>query len=306
MGQTRADLTDPRVSDQDKAEIKVVLDRMMLNDEWALRGTGKIGVLLTSHPGNRAYLKGCVETHKKLGFWICLAYDNYINPVEPTIDYNSIMPAKDVIDNIDMFLMPHHQVWGGVLYPYFWLFKFGIAALSDFEYIYCTNGDFILEKPEGFPKLMELLGDADIMTSGPDDERHANTAGFIAKTSALRAIVKHFQDNFIPFENYERTTNDFGNAEGRFGRAIHDLGLKQVVVAPPYNDQLHKPGFGTWYDVVGFRHIHAEHNYAYRYKGIPPEPKYLDPRFMGDEYNRIKEYWETKDMEILKSWWAKE
>jgi hypothetical protein len=49
-----------------------------------------------------------------------------------------------------------------------------------------------------------------------------------------------------------------------------------------------------------------KNNYAYRYKAIPPEPKYFDSRFMGDEFNSITKYWETKDNTILESWWAKD
>jgi len=251
-------------------------------------------------------LKASVESHSKLGYWLVLAYDNYLNPEIANMDYNNIFPAKDVMDKIDTFIMPHHQVWGGVLFPYFFLLKFGINVLSDFEYIYCANGDMVLEKPEGFEELFSLLGDADVMSGGPVTDRSVNTAGFIVRTSALKAIVRHFEEHFIPFENYEKYTQEFGNAEGRFGRAISDLKLKQVVVEPPYNDQLHKPGYGTWYKILGFRHIHAEHNYAYRYKGIPPEPKYLDERFLGDEYRIIKAYWENQDIKILENWWIKE
>ena len=164
----------------------------------------------------------------------------------------------------------------------------------------------VIEKPEGFPKLLELMGDADIMGTGPDSDRHFNTAGFIAKTTALKAIMDHFEKHFIPFENYEKYTQEFGNAEGRFGRAIKDLGLKRRDVKPPYNDQLHISGHGTWWEIVALRHIHAELNYSYRYKGIPPEPKYLDERFSGDDYKVIKKYWKTKDKKILENWWAKD
>ena len=308
MGLTREDLIDPKHSEKDKAEIKVALDNYMANDAWVSKIFKKIGILITSHPGNRAYLKASIETHKKLGLWICLAYDNYLHPDQQDIDYNKIMPAKDVMDNVDTFIMPHYQTWGGVLYPWFWLMKFGVETLQGFEYIYCTNGDFILEKPENFDKLFNLLGDADIMTSGPDrdDPPTANTAGFIAKAPALKAIIKHMQDHFVPFEIYEKYTQEFVNAEGRFGQAIKKLNLKQIRVDPPKEDMLKfYPGQGTWYDLLGFRHIHAEHNYAYRNKGIPPEPKWLDPRFMGDEYRVIKEYWEAQDKKILKQWWAK-
>jgi hypothetical protein len=309
MGLTRADLTDPKNTDQDKKEIAVALNNYMQNDEWNYKPSLPLGILITSHPGNRAYLKACIESHKKLGYWIVLAYDNYIHPDHPKIDYNAIFPPKDVMENVDTFIMPHYQTWGGVLYPYFWLLKFGMNVMQDFEYTYCINGDMVIEKPEGFNQLLDLLGDADIMGTGPDiDEPNRyifNTAGFIGKTKAIKAIMDHFEERLVPFENYEKYTQEVGNTEGRFGRAIKDLGLKKVVVDPPYNEQLHKSGQGTWYDLIGFRHIHAELNYAYRYKGIPPEAKYMDNRYAGQhDIKYLKMYEETKDPEVLKNWWA--
>lgn len=307
MGLTTDDLLDPKWTEKDKQEIAIALKNYTSNDVWIKKAISKkIAILLTSHPGNRAYLKASVETHKKLGYWICLAYDNYINPDSDTIDYNSIMPAKDVMDNVDLFIVGHHQKWGGVLFPWFWLLKWGINALQDFDYIYCANADMILEKPEGFNDLFKLLDDADIMTCGHDEPgKYANTAAFIAKSKALKDIVKHMQDHFVPFKVYEKYTQEFGNAEGRLGKAIKNLNLKQVIVDPPNDDMLKVPGKGTFYDLIGLRHIHAEHNYAYRNKKIPPHYKYLDERFMGNEYNLIKQYYDTNNISILEDWWVK-
>lgn len=307
MGLTRADL-ERNLSEQDRAEITAWLERAQANDLWAKKALfEKVGILLTSHPANRPYLKKSIETHKKLGYWITLAYDNYFIPGDHTIDYNSQMPARDVMDQVDLFLMPHHQTWGGPLYPYAWLLHWGALAMQRFEYIYCANGDFILEKPEGFPELLAMMGDADVMTSGPDrdDPPTANTAGFIIKAPALLKVCQHVMDHLVPFEVYEKWTQEIGNMEGRFGRAIKDLGLKQVRVDPPQEDMLKVPGHGTWYKTLGFRHVHSEHNHAYRNQGIPPHPDLLDPRFMGDEYRLIREYHETGNVEILKDWWAK-
>ena len=306
MGWIRADLLDPKLNEEDRIAGTQVIKNFMANDEWATKIFKKVGIILTSHPGNRAFLKAGVETHKKLGYWMCLAYDNYIDPLSPSIDYNAIMPGKDVMDNIDSFVMGHWQTWGGVLYPYFWALKWGITLMQDFEYIYCSNGDFIIEKPEGFPKLLEILGDGDIMSVGPVRERAINTCGFICKAKAAKAIVQHFQDHFIPFEVYEKYTQEIGNAEGRFGMAIKDLGLKLVEVDPPVDEQC-APGKGTWFDVIGYRHIHAEFNRAYKYKGIPPELKYIDAQHINAwEVEILKKYEETKDISILKNWWMKE
>lgn len=316
MGITREDLKrtgrDLELTDEqwevEKAERQRVLDNYMANEKWTCKLLKKVGVLLTSHPGNRPFLKPSLESHQKLGYWVCVAYDNYYDPDNPTITSNDVMPDKDTIDLINTFIMPNHQTWGGVLFPYIFLLRFGALAMSHFEYIYCTNGDFILEKPENFDKLFDLMGDADIMTCGHDEpKRYANTAGFIVKSEALLGITKHMVDHMIPFEVYEKHTQEIGNAEGRFGRAIYDLGLKQKIVDPPIDDMLKIPGKGTWYDLVGFRHIHAELNNAYRRKGIPPPLKYMDRRYLsGHDIEWLTKYEKTNDAKILESWWAKE
>jgi hypothetical protein len=329
MGFVRTDIEDAKTP-EDKKELEELFNRYLACDEWAIRAMPyhlirklespeseryrkirppyNVAVLLTSHPGNRPYLKAAVESHRKLGFWITLAYDNYLDPERPEVTPNDVMPARDVLDQVDLFLMPHNQTWGGVMYPYFWLLKFGVAALCDwnFDFIYCANGDCVLEKPEGFPQLMEMLGDADIMGIGWEDNggrQVFNGTGFLARATAIWDIMKHFEERFIPFETFEKYTNEIGNTEARFAKAILELELEHVKVKEnPFNTQLHKKG-GTWYDTIGFRHIHGEHSYAYKERLEPPEHKWFDERFTGDEYKRIKAYWETKDKKHLEDWW---
>lgn len=312
MGLTRADLLETKWTEQDKREIAVVLKRYQDNDTWALKAQAKVGILLTSHPGNRGYLKACVETHKKLGYWITVAYDNYLHPDTKDMNYNNYLPAKDVMDNIDTFIMPHYQTWGGVLYPYFWLLRFGVNVMQDFEYVYCANGDMIIEKPEGFSELLKRFEGYDIWGTGPDiftDNRQLfNTAGFICKTTVLKQIIQHFEKYLIPFETYEKYTQELGNTEGRFGRAIKDLGFKYKLSVPfPTSEQLFFGGqSGEWGELLGFRHLHAEMNYAYRHKGIPPPSKYLDERYTsGNDIKYIKLYEEKNDVAVLKDWYAK-
>lgn len=318
MGLTRADLIG-NMSDEERKSRQDWIDRTSSNDIWAKKIFNEVGILMTSHQGNRPYMKACIESHAKLGLWITLAYDNYIDPncvndnLFPKwqkVDHNNYMPPKDVMDLVDTFIMPHHQVWGGPLYPYFWLLKFGAAAMQNFKYIYCTNSDFVLEKPEGFWELFKMVkdGDYDVMTSGHDEPgRYANTAGFIIKSDAFLKVVQHMQDHFIPWDVYEKYTQTIGNAEGRFGKAIFDCGLKQLIVTPPDDDMLRIPGTGTWYQLMGFRHTHAEINHAYRKRAVPPPLKYLDERFLSEnDYVWIKKYEETGDISVLENWWAKD
>lgn len=293
-----------------KKHYKEILSDMMANDEWAMKVFKDVGVVLTSHPGNRPFLKASLESHKKLGFWTTVVYDNYFDPKNHSITYERCMPARDVYDMADTFLIPHHQTWGGVLYPYFWCLYLGLHTMGSFKYIFCSNGDCVLEKPEGFPQIMEMMGDADIMGCGYEHNGGRelfHTASFIAKTEAIQNIMVHFRDHLIGIDAYEKFTDRMGNTESRFAIAIKELGLKlKKVPQNPFNEQLTQPG-GTWYDILGFRHIHGEWNNAHRRKGIPPNPKYIDNRYMTAKVKLAEKYYNEKDsnkkQKLLEQWW---
>ena len=285
---------------------KYVVGCYQANDSWATKIHKNVGILLTASCYGRPYLKASVESHKALGYWLVLSYDNFINPEFPDINYNDWMPPKDVMDMVDTFLLPHHQTWGGVSYPFMWQLRLASGILNQFEYVLVNNGDCIIEKPEGFPKMLEALGDGDILSSGPTLPREIGTAGLLMKSSAFIKISKHMIDHIVPFTEYEKSTQEFGNTEGRLATACRDLGLKVVSCEPGFNEQLHIPGTGFWYETIGFRHIHGELNYAYRYKKMPPPSKYLDERFVGGEDIKAAKAYETGDIEFVKNWWAKD
>jgi len=306
-----------------RAELQEKLDRCMGNDEWANKIFKKVAVLINTYPGHRAYLKSCVETHSKLGYFIALAYDNYIDPKKENVDHELFLPSKDILDKIDLFLMPHHQTWKDVNYPYFWQVKWGASALQQFEYIYCTEGDFVLDKPEGFEQLFSMIGDGDIMTCGPNNDLEISSGAYIVKSKVFLQLVQYMQDHFIPFEKYEQY-QEMGGAESRIQAAIKEFGLKRVdMPADPTPDCYHDLK-GTWYDLVGLRHIQGELDYAYKFQLIPPHYKYLDEKYLLDVYNYklVKEYWDeiaeleelekkgefacgTHAQSILEEWWKK-
>ncbi len=331
MGVTREDFirsgrwleVPDSVWETELATRKEVVGNYMKNDLWATKIKKRVGVLLTSSSYGLPYLKASLESHKKLGFWTVLAYDNFIDPDngEESVDLNRFMPPKDVMNLVDTFLLPHHQCWGGVSYPFVWLIRLASGILHSFDYVLLNNGDMVLEKPEGFEQLLAKMGDADIMSSGPSLEKEIGTAGILLKSSALMAVAKHMNDHMVPFEEYEKSTQDFGNTEGRLRVAVRDLGLKEVICRPgkcPSHDpceQIHAPG-GEWYDVLGMRHTHGELNYSHRYgrahfakTGVilpPPPSAYLDPRFCGGEDMKAALAYEAGDIEFVKNWWAKD
>ena len=321
MGVTREDFIRTgrylEMSDADweteLATRKYVVGCYMKNDEWAVKIKKNVGVLLTSSCYGLPYLKASLESHKKLGYWTVLSYDNFIDPDngEKDIDLNRWMPPKDVMVNVDTFLLPHHQCWGGVSYPFIWQLRLASGIFHSMDYVLVNNGDMVLEKPENFHLLIEKMGDADIMSSGPSLPREIGTAGILMTSKAFMAIAKHMNDHMVPFEEYEKSTQEFGNTEGRLAVAVRDLGLKQVICRPgscPKDsvcEQLHVPG-GEWYDIIGMRHVHGELNFAYRYKGMPPPSRYLDERFTGNEDMKASIAYEKGDLEFVKNWWAKD
>lgn len=314
MGVTRQDLIRSgrylEMTDAEWAEElghrQYLINRLMANDQWAPRIRGKFGVLLTAHQGGLPFIRRSVESWAKLGFWLTLAYDNFIEPDQPTTDYNRFMPPATVMHKVDTFLLSHYQTWGGPSYPYCWLLRLGAGVMSHFEYVIVANGDSTIEKPEGFEKLIELMGDADFMSAGPVLEREIGTLAFIIKGKHLPALAAHLVDHMVPFEEYEKSTQDFGNTEGRMAVAVRDLGLRQAIVpGMPISDQFHTPQ-GTWHELLGIRHIHGELNHAYRYGKIPPPLKMLDASLMsGHDLAHISKWEETGDIEWLQKWWAK-
>ena len=303
MSFRRVDMRNPKMTKQDKKDYRILSRRYAYCDKHiSNKFLKEIGILLTSHPGNRAFLKASVDTHSKTKLWITLAYDNYFDP-ERNESWDDLMPRKEVINKVNAFILSPFQKWGGVLYPFFWILRLGISAMENFSYIYCSNGDCIIEKPKEIFTLLEILKqeNADFIACGWwDGERPIfGSTGFIAKTEAIQAVMKHFQDHFIPLKAYEASCLDFGNCEGRMGRAIKDLGLKVVPVENPRSEQLHKPLQGTWSRTLGFRHVHGEFAYAWKHRNskdppIPPELKYYDESYLpSQDIEFIKKFWET-------------
>ena len=78
--------------EKELATRKYVIDCYMKNDSWAPRIKLPVLVLLISHPSGRCYLGMSIKTHKKLGYWLAVCYDSFIDyeSIEP-LDYNQWM-----------------------------------------------------------------------------------------------------------------------------------------------------------------------------------------------------------------------
>jgi hypothetical protein len=119
MAFTRSSLNNPNLTKEQRKTIEETVARNMACDLWAKKILYRVGVLLTSHPNNRAFLKSSIESHKKMDFWTTVIYDNYWNPERLDLSFDSLMPDRETFDLADNFIISKQQNWGGVIYPYF-------------------------------------------------------------------------------------------------------------------------------------------------------------------------------------------
>lgn len=286
MSITRNSLNNPKLNEIQKEHIRKTLEKNMACDLWTKKSLKKVGILLTSHPKNRAFLKSSVWTHKKLGYWLTVVYDNYWNPSKKEISFDEMMPDRETFDLIDNFLISKQQDWGGVIFPYFWMLKFGLQSLTMFDYIYHANGDCIIEKPENFHFMLDemIKNDYDFYPIGWDDNESkpmCNTTGFIIRTPCVEPLITCIQEKLIPFEVYEKYCSKLGSGEVRFADAALQLDLDiKKPQKNPINLQLSIPG-GTWYDIIGFRHIHGEYKAGILNKNEDSIPwNYIDKKYL--------------------------
>jgi hypothetical protein len=256
-------------------------------------------VIIPTHRYQRPWLKACLEGVQKLERFSILAYDNPFHKGQVGRPMPQLLPPNDVMAMVDYISMKPKTFHSGVTIPHMWNMVFAVnqAYILGFEYIFCINGDFIMERPENFGNLREFMGDADIFPLAWNPKKPScGTAAFIAKTEPQ---IKFWRD-------FARTIHiPKGNAEARMGRFYKENKLKVFHDNPgPLPHQMPQPN-STWYKTVGLRHLHAEHKIRRWQNEEPIEEKYCDKRFLnGNEQRTIGMYWKTKDKKHLKAWWG--
>jgi len=265
-----------------------------------------MNVIVTGTSSQKMFMLSCLKSVRSLG-WTLLVYDN------PVSDHLTRFPSPECFKYIDQFFMKHNtSVVPGPTYPQFWNYKHAIDILrgSSSEYVFTIGADSIIERPEGIIKIMELLGDNDLIacsTGRHGDTAYCGTKSFLVKKTAFIKIMKHLEKNYYyPFR-------DIGNMEYRFGLTVKELGIKEVIApeqpkedqfAHSYNEEGDCTENGTWGKVLGFRHLGGEHKIRRIKKLKPIEEKYFDKKCMRhQERDTIAEYWKTGDKKFIEAWW---
>jgi len=256
-------------------------------------------VIIPTHRYQRPWLKACLEGVGKLGYFSILAYDNPFHAGQVARPMDKLLPPNNILALVDYISVKPKTFHSGVTVPHMWNMIFAVnqASILGFEYVFCVNGDFIMERPENFQQLRDMMGDADMFPLAWNPNKPScGTAAFIAKTEPQ---VKFWRD-------FARTVHQpKGNAEARMGRYYKENKLKVYHNQQgPMSHQMPNEK-SDWYNTVGLRHLHAENKIRRWEKKTPIEEKYFDKRFMTpNEKKYLTEYWKTGDKNSLKPWWS--
>jgi len=256
--------------------------------------TKELGVAIITHQGHRRFLKPCIDSCKKMNpGQIVVAYDMRFNaPDNHPLD--RILPAYDVIKSATKWFMadigPRVNSW-------LWLTQnaMNLLSLTDVKYVFSINGDCIINNPEGIHIIRDMMemGYGEVMTSDYRGEGWAGTTSYFATIDAAVKIGNHLVENALKPRTPEG--KQFGNPEGRMGKAISMQGLQVVPIARnPEHGQFSYGDRGTWGDVLDFYHLHGAEKWRKSNREYPFPREFYDLRYVsGNELEALKYYWDT-------------
>jgi hypothetical protein len=210
-------------------------------------------------------------------------------------------------------VMKHITYDGDKRNGWFWNIRYASGIVKQFpniKYVYFTNGDCTVDRPEGFKDLIALLGDNDIM-AGQSTESVVHTADVICKAGAFQAISDHM------FESMRVPVIGSHSPEVMLREAIQELGLKlkhaEKQPRDPNDNSVDMysryDNDSTWKDILGYKNLFAI------YETLGNEGKemmflkpYVDDYmdwlyFGGEEKETICQYWATGDRRYLMQFW---
>jgi len=256
---------------------------------------GDIAIIIPTYWRHKPWMKACLESCKKTGFYILLAYDNHFWAT------GDLFPTPDVMAMADSVVLKHQTYFASVGISHMWNMFYNLQLLDGFgfPYIFSIAGDCIMETPENFNQLRDLLGDNDALCNYYDAERgYAGTLGVLAKT---KVYLGYFEE-FVRDQYYGGAST-----EGRWFKYLKDNNFK---VAPVKNNahNFKMPDHNSdWNRTIGFRHLHPEQVIRKQERLYPVEKEYWDfgP---NNKYLRkddpLHKFYDTGDIKYLEDWWG--
>lgn len=271
-------------------------------------------IIVTSHRGHLKYLKATLTNYRLTGKFVICAYDIPIYPWSNLSDPWSY-PPPDIKILANSWVEKHQTYDCDKRNGWFWDLRYAEGIVNQFDnikYVFSVNGDCIWERPEGVGDVISLLGDADLMASSSDAHKDGgtiHTCSVIYKREAFHKVMTDMISKMrVPVIGSR-------SPEVMLREAVYRLGLKEKKAPKqpldPHGNIDHYNGYGgdcTWKELLGFRNLDAEIQFAATERREPPPKEYIDIRGDGVWLNShervtIKNYYETGDRRWLYAFW---
>lgn len=271
-------------------------------------------VIVTSWMGQLKWLKSVLASYRRTGALVILSYDNPFYAWVPQSPNEIIrcMPNMSHYLLANCFVSKHITYDSDKRNGWFWNVRYAQGIIKQFpniKYVYCTNGDCLIEKPEGFKDIIALLGDNEFIT-GQSTESVFHTATMFFKTEAFHKIVDGMAEIMrVPVVGSH-------SPEVMLRELIAELKIKAIHAPKQPLD----PDDGsvdmyarhdqdsTWKELLGFKNLFAIYETAGNMgRDIIHFKDYVDNYcdfiyWAGEERETICKYWETGDLRYLWKW----
>ena len=271
-------------------------------------------IIVTSCKGHLGWLKASLESYRKTGAFVILAYDN------PVYIWNNIDDPIYMITHMPRplhYMLAHSVVFKHKTYDsdkrigWYWDVKYAQGIINGFKnikYVYCTNGDCLIERPEGIKDLQRILGDGELISGQSTPRGTIHTADMFMTIDGFNKIMDYMT------ERQKYYVMGGQSPECMLRDAVDELGIKEIMADQPILPDGSIDYYctrnldSTWKKVLGFRNLYAEFEYLENNGLEPLQSKYLDP-FMDWIYFRhewrksVCKYYETKDRRYLQMFW---
>ena len=278
--------------------------------------------VLTSYWRHLRFLKASLMGYRLTGKFVVCGYDNPFKAWEldkPDTDMKFFMPRREHFQLAHSFVFKHPTYGDNKRFGSFWDMKYGqaIANAFKFKYVFLGTTDCVFDKPEGVDKIIEILGDGDLMSvssssapGGHTGSVHSNSVIF--KIKAFNKVMEYMTSHFeVPVIGH-----GCANTDSMLSEAVVCYKLKETIapkqpIYPKDGSVDHYCCYGqpsTWKDVLGFHNLFAEWITASEECLEPPDKKYIDDfgdycYFDEGPESPIAKYYKTGDRRFLYRWW---
>jgi len=279
----------------------VVSDRYKENN---IPFNSETAIIVTSWNGHLMFLKQTLINYMKSKAYVVCSYDS-----------NGQYPPADVMNTPHSFVFKHKTHGAEKRNGWLWDIVYGAGVINSFnniKYVFCVNSDCIWDKPEGLKDIIDLLGDADLMSSSINSTIH--TCSMIFKVDAFKSFVHYVTEkleNIVP-ESFspEAVIRDWKNkysiktkvppVQAMFPEGHLHGG--QVDHYSSYHQD------STWKRLLGFRNLGGEHKWSCLEHLEPVPSTYFDLRNIGvflnqHEKTTLYNYYTTNDRRWLYMYW---